>query len=478
MLWHNRPTIDDWKLFKADTVMPSQQPFKFAETKINQLPPINDWVENTFLQEYYSLEEFLIKSKTTAFLVIRNDSILYQNYFNGYFENQPSIVFSISKAITTALVGIAIRDGHIKDVDQKVVEYFGPFAKDQRREITLEHLLQMTSGLNHEDQERVLRLGMAYYNGDVKKYIANRVKLRHEPGTRFAYKSMDTQVLGICLEKAIDTTVAAYMQQSLWEPLGMEFPALITHDKKKNPRVYGGMAVCARDLAKIGRLFLNNGNWNGEQIIPLEWVTKSTTVSEDGGGWWGYSTGWWFNDQYVVDNIYDTQQFYATGFEGQYIFVDPQTDVIIVRQGYGKEDVKWMTMMMRLSRLINTCETTCELPLHATIDSLAFIGDYINKDGQRFNIRKDKEGEWILKGGAFSTFKGEKLDRESPRSLVNLKKKIRLIFHLDREGKVDGLYYDNFRRQQYYQKTAPKKEKKFLERMKFWKKDETNQTPY
>lgn len=470
MLWYNRPTIDDWKVFDADTVQASKTPFKFAETNRNKLPDINDWVENTFLQEYYSLEEFLIKSKTTAFVVIRNDSILYQNYFNGYFENQPSIVFSISKAITTALVGIAIKEGHIDSVDEKVVEYFSPFAKDKRREISLEHLLQMTSGLNHEDQERVLRLGMAYYNPNVRKYIANRVKLRHEPGTHFAYKSMDTQVLGLCLEKAVDTSIAAYMQQKLWEPLGMEFPALVTHDNKNNPRVYGGMAVCARDLAKIGRLFLNNGNWNGEQIIPIDWVTKSTTVSEDGGGWWGYSTGWWFNDEYVVDNIYDTQQFYATGFEGQYIFVDPQTEVIIVRQGRGKEDVKWMTMMMRLSRLINRCETTCDLPPTAEVDSKDFLGNFVNKDGQRFVVKKDKEGKWLLEGGAFGIFKGEKLDRESPRSLVNLKKKIRLIFQLDREGKINGLYYDNFRRQQFYKKAPPKTKKKFIERLQFWKK--------
>ncbi len=456
-LIYNRPTIDDLSLFKRDTVYKSTEPFQFDKPQISQLPPISDWVENTFLSEYYSLEEFLIKSKTTSFLVIRNDSILYENYFNGYFDKDPAIVFSVSKAITTALVGIAIKEGHIKNVNQKLIEFLPAYVVDERRDITLEHLLQMTSGLHFEDERMIWKLGKAYYSTDIEKFIEH-VPLKHPPGTHFAYKSIDTQLLGLCLEKATGKSFSEYLAEKIWDPLGMEFDAYVTKDFRKDaPRVYGGMAACTRDLAKLGRLYLNNGEWNGEEIIPTEWITKSSTVTDDGGGWWGYSTGWWFNDEYFTDNLHSDIQFFAAGYGGQIIFVDPASNVIIVRQGYGREDVKWYALCSKLCNLLNACETRDLRP--EQVDESTLTGVYECKEEDlRFRVVQ-KEGEWYLNGGAFAWFKGEKMKKEGPRALVNHKKRNRLIFEVEK-GKAVGMYWDNFRKIKYFEKIKELPDKK------------------
>lgn len=449
MVKYNRPSIDDKVLFSSDTVSASTAPFHFAEKPYYEpLPDINYWVKEGLSDQYKSAEEFMIRNKTSSFLVIRNDSILYENYFNGYSRDEPVIIFSVSKSIVTALTGIALNEGHFKSLQQPIADFIPSFANDERRAITLEHLLQMTSGIKMEDRKNIVKLGILYYNENTEDFI-NKVKLKYKPGSRFAYKSIDTQILGLCLEKATGRRLADYLREKLWQPMGMECDAYITLDRPNGrARSYGGIAACARDLAKIGRLYLNNGNWNGKQLVPSEWVTRSTTICKD-TGWWGYSTGWWL-DTYFGENLFSKQDFTAAGYSGQRVYVNPDDNTIIIRQGNSEKGVNWSAICARLSALLNNCSPrNC---VTNPINNNAFAGTY-GKLGQRFKISRKGPNRWVVSTG-FGLFR-TKLHTEAPQSLFNKRRQHRYIFETDSShAKVVGVYFDNLRKMTYYERVS------------------------
>jgi CubicO group peptidase (beta-lactamase class C family) len=449
-----RPSINDAAIFSCDTVAANPQPFQFIEqTAYKPLPDIDYWIKKSSnADDYETPEEFFKATQTSAFLVIRNDSILYENYFNGYQREQPVIIFSLSKAITTALVGIAIKEGYFKNTQQRVVEFIPAFAADGRRDITLEHLMQMSSGLNVSDHKDFFKLAALYYNNQLEDYI-KKTKLKYKPGTHFAYKSLDTQILGLCLEKATGKRLSDYLAEKLWQPLGMECDALVTLDHAGgNARSYGGMAACARDLAKIGRLYLNNGNWNGKQIVPTDWITKSTAIS-DTSHWWGYATGWWLNT-YVNQNLYEKQDFVAAGFSGQRIYVDPESNVIIVRQGNSQKNINWTSTCARLNSLLNHCTPrTCDI---SEVNTNLFAGYYKAKGGFKFSVVRKGENKWVVRSGLFRTV----LRQESPQCLFSRRRQHRYIFETDKDQKnVVGLYWDNLRKMTYCEKVDKMKPK-------------------
>ncbi|MGB0840092.1 MAG: serine hydrolase domain-containing protein [Chitinophagales bacterium] len=475
-LLYNKPTLDDLSIFEADTVYRPENPFRFTELPYQPLPPMEKWIEKPYVDKYGTLEEFLIGTNTTSFLVIRNDSILYENYFYNYQKEQAVIVFSISKAITTALVGIAIEEGYLRGPDQRVVEFLPAFARDDRREITLDHLMQMTSGLNFEDGPD-LKLAATYYNNDQYEYI-KKASLKHKPGTHFAYKSIDTQILGYCLEKAIGRNVASYLEEKLWQPLGMEYDAYITLDSKRGKvsRTYGGIAVTARDLAKLGRLFLHQGNWNGQQILPKKWVQRCSTIHSHGGGSWFYATAWWLDHGHWSTNLEDSPSFFASGYDGQYIFVHPEANMIMIRQGKGKK-AYFESLGVQLGNLLLEESQVSTEPVHPNIasskkqkirlpfannrqrssekkrnqvDEKTLQGRYQNDEGEI--IRIFKRGKvWVHTGLGAKRFTPKTYSKESPQSCWNKRTRKRLIFDLDpKSQRVRGVYIDDYQNLNYY----------------------------
>lgn len=471
IVFFNAPSIEDSRIFSVDTVHAAKKAFTFAKRYYTPLPPTRDWIKHPIINEYYSLEEFLIRTKTTSFLVIRNDTIIYENYFNSFNVDRPAIVFSVSKSITTALVGIAIKDGYIKNINQKVSDFIPEFALDERRDITLENLMQMTSGLDFEDYTTLLKLARVYYNDDLYSLI-KKIKLKEKPGTVFRYKSLDTAILGYCLQKAIKQPLATYMEQKLWQPIGAEYDCLVTLDHQHGtPRMYGGLAICSRDLAKIGRLYLNNGEWDGKQVVPKEWVARSSMVNknEKQGCWWGYSNGWWL-DSFVGgnDKAFDKQDFQAMGYSGQLVYVNPANNIIIVRQGYAESNINWVDIAARLSNLLNTCNP--ETAQKEEIDLAEFSGSFKstqsklsctiskidpnNKSLLRQLRLKRKlsaaEDHWVLRRS--NDLRPIVLNQESPRTLFNPKARQRVIYETNIDGQVVGVYLDNFRKTFYFEK--------------------------
>ncbi len=203
-------------------------------------------------------------------------------------------------------------------------------------EVTLEHLLQMTSGMDYTESDNPFGIYPRFYYGDNLEEMLLEMGLRHSPGKYFEYKSGDNQLLGLILSRALSPmTITEYMQTRIWGPLGMEYDGMWSIDREPDglEKTFCCLAAPARDYAKLGRLYLDGGNWNGEQIVSREWVRKSTRLDISDGSSWEYQYQWWMPDAYGSD-------FMAAGHLGQYVYVSPRHKVIIVRPGKSGGNLK------------------------------------------------------------------------------------------------------------------------------------------
>lgn len=294
-------------------------------------------------------DAFLERNRTQAFIVIQNDMIIYENYFNG--ANRDSIVtsFSTAKSFTSALIGIAISEGHIQSVDDPIINYLPELAEcdPSFAEITIRDLLMMTSGIRYIEFPFVNGdNAKTYYYPDLRQLALQDARIIDMPGEYFLYNNYHPLLLGMILERAIGTSVTNYLQEKIWNPIGMEFSGSWSLDEARFEKMESGINARAIDFAKFGRLYLLNGTWNGDQVIPVEWVTESTQadatvdydqyyydgfIFENGQGYYKYM---WWGIQRDAQN-YD---IFALGNHGQFIYISPQSNLIILRFGesYGE----------------------------------------------------------------------------------------------------------------------------------------------
>lgn len=325
-----------------------------------------------------SWDEAMVRSKTVAFLFIRNDSLLAESYYRGYNESSVVPSFSMSKSFVSALTGIAIQEGFIKSVDDKVKDYVPELPAGLFPELTIEDLLDMRSGI--EFNEAYLNpfadVGKFYYGRNLGKYVG-KLRPAHVPGTNFHYKSVDSQLLGMAVENATGMGLTQYLQEKIWIPLGMESPASWSIDSKRHGEVkaFCCLNAIARDYARFGRLYLNNGNWQGKQIVPEGWVKRSVSFTEPKNNLL-YSYNWWHNRRYEIFNdtvdyggvyvehsalsendmpvkliIRPVDDFFASGLLGQYIYVYPGKSIIIVRLGKKEGGIRWESLFSQLVKM-------------------------------------------------------------------------------------------------------------------------------
>jgi CubicO group peptidase (beta-lactamase class C family) len=372
-LFYKFPDINNYKDFPYTTISHGNPPYLFEQGNSHIFDTLLVKGDRTRDTVYVTLDEFLKTTKTAAFVVIRNDSILFENYYNGYERGQLMNVFSVSKSVTSLLVGLAVQDGYIKNVHDPVTNYIPELLDGDERfqRLTIEHLLDMRSGIkfNETYATRFSKMAKLFYGKDQLGQI-KKMKFAHEPGTVYEYQSVSTAILGIALEKATGKEFGKYLEEKVWIPLGMEFDATwsLDDEKHRSAKAYHGLNVTAIDLAKIGRLYLNDGNWNGKQIINQEWVKRSKTpnVNNEGYQYQWYSKAYWhtrdveklFSDTIRAKEIAErsgykyysyerykgqwriivyTDTFYAFGYLGQEIQVNPEKNVIIIRIGNAKD---------------------------------------------------------------------------------------------------------------------------------------------
>lgn len=351
IVYYNRTGIEDYKNFPSRPLHASESPTQFVEPDDASLSS----------QDVARLERSLRVNDTVAFLVVRGNAILFERYYQGWTSATPSQSFSMAKSFLSMLVGAAVDDGFLASVDDVVTRYVPELTERGFDQVTIEDLLQMRSGSNYIEDENPVGVHARFtYTADVESEILRlKVKNRAE-GWR--YKSGDTALLTLVLKRALaPKTLTEYMREKLWSPLGMEGNALWTIDRAGGlEKTWCCLAATARDYAKLGRLYLQHGRFRDEQILPGQWVLRSVETGFSDTplidshhrrmGVWNYSYHWWLVSQKDRD-------FMAAGHGGQYLYVNPATDSIVVRLGRSAGDLtqpEWIDLFRSLSHRLAT----------------------------------------------------------------------------------------------------------------------------
>jgi CubicO group peptidase (beta-lactamase class C family) len=279
------------------------------------------------------LEAFLDSSQTAAFIVIRNQEILYEKYFNGYRRDSIVTSFSVAKSYIATLVGIALDKELIANLDEPVTRYVPELLDRDRRfqRITLRHLLTMSSGLRWN--ERGLPWSddaETYYGTDLREVATRDTEIVGPPGRQFVYNPYNTLLLGIVLERATGLPVSKFMEQWLWQPMGAVADGTWSIDSESNgfEKMESGLNARAIDMVKIGLLYLHGGALNGNQIVSEQWTTEATAFTDQQDPSTRYQYQWWtYSDPELGD------WFAAQGNKGQIVAVFPSKELVLGRFG-------------------------------------------------------------------------------------------------------------------------------------------------
>ena len=326
------PSQSDYKHFAQRIVNNEGPVYNFYKTnKQYQLGTNIGLINRDFNSTNVSLDSFATLHKTVTFLIIRNDTILYEKYNRGYTSNSFVSSFSMVKPFVSTMIGIAIDEGKIKSENDYVVDYLPEFRnKIGWEKITIKNLLQHTSGIRFTDSELDPASDNAeFYWGDNLRERMLNLTLECPPNTKFRYSSENTLLLGYIIEKVTGGTISKYLEDKIWKPLGMEAPASWSLDRKDDKAIeksFCCLQARAIDFAKLGRLYLNGGNWNGKQIVSKKWVEYSTHSDPSGNNKHFYNNNWGIGPLKYGS-------YFAVGLFGQYLYMYPEKNIIIVRFG-------------------------------------------------------------------------------------------------------------------------------------------------
>ena len=273
----------------------SSDAYKYPRTSTISLPLSFD-----FHGDSYNTANFLKDSWTTGFLVIQNDTIIFEEYFLGNTESTRTISWSMAKSFISALVGIAVDEGYITDIMQNVEEYVPELKGTAYDGVRIKDVLQMSTGVRFNEDygdfySDINQWGRGFALGNSQDAFAASLERETEPGTVRHYVSINTHVLGMLLTRATGKTITEYMQEKLYDPMGMEYDGYWLLDDENMEVALGGLNLTMRDFAKIGSLYINDGYWNGSQIVPEAWVQSSITSDAPHlqKGVFGYGYQWW-----------------------------------------------------------------------------------------------------------------------------------------------------------------------------------------
>ena len=314
---NNTAFLSDYEYFDNRVIDPS--PFAQPWAKHNNYNTIKETDE---------LADINKERETKAFLVIKNDSILYEKYFDGYSESSKSNSFSMAKSIVVTLLGKAIMEGKIKGFDQPVSDFFDEYKAGFGAELTVGNLASMSSGMEwSEKYYSIINITTeSYFTDDLRSLILNQ-KIINKPGQKFRYSSGDTQLLGMVIEKATNTNLSDYLKNNFTIPMGFENEALWQLDSEESgiEKAYCCFASNAKDFARFGKLYKNHGKWNNEILLDSTFINKAINPVYEDSPYYGY--GWWL---YTFE---DKKVFTMNGHRGQFVIVFPEEDIIIVRLG-------------------------------------------------------------------------------------------------------------------------------------------------
>ena len=291
-----------------------------------------------FEGEQLNLIEGLDHFHTDGLIILHDGKMLFEKYWNGNTKDSKHIAFSVSKSYLSALFGIAIEEGLIKSIDDSVSIYLDDFEGTGYEDVKIKNLLQMSSGIEFNEDyadpnSDINRFARATAKGSSFRDFAKTLKNGKKQGTYNHYVSLDTQVLGMILESVTDMPLREYLYKRIWSKIGTESDAYYIADKTGTDMALGGLNATLRDFSKFGQLYLNEGSWDGEQIVPKSWVLKSHTpdaphlmpnAGDLSSSEWGYGYQWWIPGDPLTD-------YTAHGIFNQFIYVDPVSNVVIAK---------------------------------------------------------------------------------------------------------------------------------------------------
>jgi CubicO group peptidase (beta-lactamase class C family) len=305
--------IDDGKLFSSNLIATSSPKLWEEDPEYNKTELPQNIIDD------------LNHSNTAAFIVVKKGKLVHEQYWNGYNQLSKTNSFSMTKAITVMLLGKALEEGKIKSLDEKFSDYFEEFKnKPLAKNLTLRNLAQMESGLDWDEDYKnpFLPTARAYYGRNLLKATFSR-KFKVNPGEKFEYQSGSTQLLGFAVRKAVNQSLSSYLSEKFWIPLGMEQNAEWSTDENGMEKTYCCIHSNARDYAKLGQLFLDDGKVDDKQILNLDFIHQMKTPTKKSDEIYGM--GFWIN----YDN--PVKHYYFLGLQGQYIVIIPEHEMVIVR---------------------------------------------------------------------------------------------------------------------------------------------------
>jgi CubicO group peptidase (beta-lactamase class C family) len=353
--------VDDHRRFPARRVAAGPDRFGFRQPAAgSQVPPaavrrISVWDDLRLVER--DLEPFLAASGTTAFLIARGGTLLYEGYFNGYQRASTQTSMSMAKSVLGALVGIAVGQGRIGSVEDPITRYVPELLGRDRRfgQITLRHLLTMTSGLRYQEGGPWGDDTATYYAPDLRKLALEQTEVVEAPGRRFHYNNFNPLLVGLALERAVGMPVASYLERRLWRPLGMEADGSWSLDSKASgfEKMESGLNARAVDFAKLGLLVARDGRFRGRQLLPRGWVQDLTRMPTGVGGapTGSYRFFWW-----TQDDRHPPAAF-ARGKYGQHLYVVPASDLVLVRFGRDAGYRHWPELLSDLARRLAQATT-------------------------------------------------------------------------------------------------------------------------
>ena len=313
------PDAKDLKRSPCNTVEGSSNCFQFKYADPEDFDvKVNDWTKD--IPYFLTLDEIAESHSVRSFLVIQNDSVKYEYYRKDLDSASVHPSYSMAKSFTSALLGIALEEGLIKSLDDSVLTYIPELKTIERSdELTIRHLLNHTSGFK---PGLILDINL-YYGRNILRQL-KKIEIATTPGTKQEYINVNSQLSGIILTRVTNGSLSSYMEEKIWKPIQSCSDAIWSTDKKNElEKTFCCFGATALDYAKFGRLFVNEGSWDGTQLISKEWFAQSIKRDTTEGSSWNYNNSWHIGLKEYGD-------FMAIGLYKQHIYINPKKNLIIV----------------------------------------------------------------------------------------------------------------------------------------------------
>ena len=323
LFWNTEQKLHGFKnmedIFPTRLIRKSKNPYSLTYE-----PRSLDGLTYKYKGKKYSLEDYIQAFKVAGLIVIRDGKILYESYNFGNNEESKWVSFSVTKSVTSMLLGAAMKDGFINSVNDPIVSYLPQLKNSHYDRVSIKQILHMSSGVDwnedYNDPSSDVSIASAYNSLKLYNYLRT-LGTSSEPGAKFNYNTAETNLIGGLVRSATSYNLSNYLEQKIWQPFGMEFDAywVLDYDHKEE---LGGCCINAtlRDYARIGIFAMNNGILeNGINVLPREWMQQSTSPSPN-LEYYGYQ--WWLDGS-------NYNSFYADGIFGQFIWIDPDSKTVV-----------------------------------------------------------------------------------------------------------------------------------------------------